>query len=265
MRHAVNLPAIGPLADPSAVVEIAEAAEEHDFDGLFMWDHVLSPVPEVPDVADTWVILSAVAARTKRIRIGPMVTPLPRRRVGKLARETVTLDHLSGGRLILGLGAGGDRHRELSAFGEPSGDPRSRAAILDDGIDVLRQLWRGEVVHHRNSVVVDGVAMRPGPVHPAGIPIWVGAQRLHRSAIERAARAEGVFPLEATEPQIRRLTELVVSTRGSLDGFDIALAAHPKMPLERLASLGATWAMHSFWPGHSPAQVLRFVTQGPPD
>ena len=148
--HAINLPLFGELADPCAAVELAEAAEAAGFDAFFVWDHVLSPVPGSWDVVDPWVVLSAIAVRTSSLRIGTMVTPLPRRRIGKLVRETVTLDRLSDGRLTLGLGAGGDGGREFSAFGEHS-DAHTRAAMLDEGADLLLQLWTGEFVHTRGG------------------------------------------------------------------------------------------------------------------
>ena len=118
MKHAIYLPPFGELADPHGLVEIARATEESGFDGLFLWDHVLSPTPDEFDIADPWVALAAIATATTRIRLGPMCTPPARRRVITLARETVTLDRLSGGRLTLGLALGVDTGRELSAFDE---------------------------------------------------------------------------------------------------------------------------------------------------
>lgn len=136
MRHAIYLPLFGALADPHAVTDIATAAEEAGWDGLFVWDHVLSPSAGEWGIADPWVMLGAAAAVTERIRVGTMVTPLPRRRVAKLARETVTLDRLSRGRLILGLGTGGDVGREYSAFGEGANSKRL-GDILDEGAAML--------------------------------------------------------------------------------------------------------------------------------
>ena len=263
--HAINLPLMGDLAEPAAVVDIAVAAEENGFDGLFVWDHVLSPVSDIPAVADAWLVLAAVAARTGRMRLGPMVTPLPRRRIGKLARETVTLDRLSLGRLTLGLGAGGDRHGEFSRFGEPPGNAQARAVILDEGMDVLVALWSGQEVCHDDRVVVDGVAMTPRPLQQPRIPIWVGARGYHQGAAKRAARFEGIFPLDVTGDEVRRYLDLIADIRGSRDGFDLALAVHQKVRLEDLRRQGATWAMHSFWPGHRPDQVLRFVCRGRPE
>src|SRR3954463_11567148 len=131
VKRAIFLAPFDELVDPTVVAELARSAEERGWDGFFLWDHV-EYRPPVRAVADPWVCLAAIAGATERLRIGPMVTPLSRRRVQKLARETVTLDHLSHGRLTLGVGLGSDRTNELEPFGEVV-DPRERARLLDDG------------------------------------------------------------------------------------------------------------------------------------
>jgi alkanesulfonate monooxygenase SsuD/methylene tetrahydromethanopterin reductase-like flavin-dependent oxidoreductase (luciferase family) len=264
VRNALNLPLFGPLSDPTAVVEIAQCAEEHGWDAVFVWDHVLSPLPEPWDIADPWIVLAAVAASTQRIRIGPMVTPLPRRRLIKLARETVTLDHLSRGRLTLGLGLGGDTGRELSAFGEIT-DVRRRAQGLDEGVDLLVRLWSGERVRHDGFFTVDDVAITPAPVQSPRIPMWFAAKGDAQAPARRAAHFDGLFPFEVDNDQLARMLDTVRTERGNLDDFDIALPMHPGVDLDALRALGATWAMHSFWPGHRPDQVLRFLARGAPE
>src|SRR4029079_18616814 len=94
--------------DPGAVVALAEEAEAAGWDGFFLWDHLLWTAPQPEPVADTWTLLSAIAARTTRMTLGPLITPLPRRRPWTVARQALTVDHLSGGRLVLGVGIGGD-------------------------------------------------------------------------------------------------------------------------------------------------------------
>src|SRR5271154_2859766 len=131
-RRAVYVAPLGELADPRVLAELAVAAEERGWDGFFVWDHIVYRAP-VRAVADPWVALAAVACATSRVRIGPMVTPVPRRRVQKLARETVTLDLLSSGRLTFGVGLGSARNNELEPFGEVV-DPRERARLLDQGL-----------------------------------------------------------------------------------------------------------------------------------
>ncbi len=263
MRHAVNLPLFGELADPGAVIEIGRAADEHGWDGLFVWDHVLSPLPGSWDLADPWVMLAAVAATTTRLRIGPMVTPLVRRRIIKVARETVTLDRLSGGRLTLGLGLGGDAGRELSAFGETV-DAKIRGDQLDEGCESLVRLWAGEEVHHEGWPKIDGVRIAPGPVQQPRIPIWFGTKGTSDRTLRRAARFDGLYPIEVTGDQVRRMLDVIAEVRGGLDGFSLALTSHPGVDLDDLEALGATWAMHAFWPGNRPDQVMRFLVRGPP-
>ena len=264
MLHAVNLPLFGELADPGAVVDIGRAADERGWDGLFVWDHVLSPLPGSWDLADPWIVLAAVATTTTRLRIGPMVTPLVRRRIIKLARETVTLDRLSGGRLILGLGLGGDAGRELSAFGETV-EARARGDQLDSATDVLVRLWAGEEVHHPGRPMVDGVRISPGPRQQPRIPMWFGTKGRSDRTLRRAARYDGLYPIEVNGDEIRRMVEVISKMRGGLDGFSLALSAHPGVDLAELEALGATWVMHAFWPGHRPEQVIRFLAKGPPD
>src|SRR5689334_17019438 len=103
MQYAINLPNFGLYADPHLIAELAHEAEESGWDGFFIWDHInyIRGVPAIVPVADPWILLAAIALRTTRIKISPIVTPLPRRHPWKVAREAVTLDHLSKGRLIL--------------------------------------------------------------------------------------------------------------------------------------------------------------------
>ena len=119
-------------------------AEQAGWDGFFLWDHVIAGVEGVPTL-DVWVALTAMAMTTSRIRLGATVTPLPRRRPWKLARETVTLDHLSNGRLTLGVGLGVPE--EYETFGEDS-DNKVRAAKLDEGLEILTGLWSGKPFEH---------------------------------------------------------------------------------------------------------------------
>src|ERR1700727_1858373 len=115
------------LVEPRLMAELAQLAEARGWDGFFVWDHIRYR-PPVRAVADPWVTLAAIAYATNELRLGPMVTPLSRRRIHKVARETVTLDHLSCGRLTLGVGLGSDRSNELGPFGDET-DPRERARL----------------------------------------------------------------------------------------------------------------------------------------
>jgi alkanesulfonate monooxygenase SsuD/methylene tetrahydromethanopterin reductase-like flavin-dependent oxidoreductase (luciferase family) len=132
-RCAVGVPNVGPFGDPLLLVELAVAAEDHGWDGFFVWDHLLYH-DQRWDVADPVAVIAAVAARTARIRIGILVNVLARRRIGEVARESVTVDLLSGGRLVVGAGLG-SLAAEFTAFGE-SADARQRAARLDESLDL---------------------------------------------------------------------------------------------------------------------------------
>ena len=263
LRHALYLPPFEELADPLVMIDLAVAAEETGWDGLFLWDHVLRPPEEATRIADVWVQLAGVAARTSRIRIGPMVTPVVRRRPQKLAREAVTLDHLSGGRLTLGLGLGVDHSGELSRFGELV-DEKQRGAVLDEGADLLVRLWSGEeVVHRGDAFRADGVTFLPRPLQSPRIPVWLAARGAALKPVRRAARFDGLFPIEVDADGLARMLEVVAAERGSLDGFDVAVLAHPGVDLPALEARGATWAMWSFLPGEPAAEVLEFIQAGP--
>lgn len=243
MRHALFLPPFNALADPHALVELAVAAEEAGWDGFFVWDHVLRPVEESREILDPWIVLAAIATATSRLRIGTMVTPLVRRRVQKLARETVTLDLLSRGRLVLGVGLGVDSGRELSAFGEPV-DARRRGDHTDEAVVALHSLWSGdEVTLVGQHVHVDGVRFLPRPVQQPRIPTWFAARGDSVRPARRAGRhGDGMFPIEVDRSQLGRMLDAVAAERGSLDGFDVAVRDIDR-PAE-LADLGATWVLH---------------------
>src|SRR4051794_41438746 len=158
------------LFDPNVVARLAARAEERGWDGFFVWDHIRYS-PPASAVADPWVTLAAVASATKRLRLGPLVAPLSRRRGHKVARETVTLDALSGGRLVFGVGLGSDNHGELEPFGEVE-DPRERARMLDTGLRRLAAYWGGE--------------FDPPPVQRPRIPVWVAGRWPARRPVRRA-------------------------------------------------------------------------------
>ncbi len=242
MRHALLLPPVGRLSDPATVAEIAATAEHAGWDGVFVWDHVLRPAHELQPIADPWITLAAIAIATTRVRIGPMVTPITRRRPIKLARETISLDHLSDGRLTLGLGLGVDTSRELSGFGEVV-EARIRGRRLDEGADLLVQLWTGEQVDfHGEHFVADAVTVLPRPVQRPRIPVWLAARGSARKPVRRAARFDGLVPIEVDERGLAEMLAVVVEERGTLDGFDVAVRPDGRSEYDAFAELGATWA-----------------------
>jgi alkanesulfonate monooxygenase SsuD/methylene tetrahydromethanopterin reductase-like flavin-dependent oxidoreductase (luciferase family) len=172
MRYAIDLPNFGDYSDPRFLADLARETEVHEWDGFFIWDHILAP--GVTPVADTTVTLAAIALETHRIRFGPMVVPLPRRSPWKVAREAATLDRLSNGRLILGIGAGGDWFGALSAFGL-SVDDVVRAEQLDEGLAILSALMSGEEgAHEGKHYKLKSTRFLPAPMQER-IPIWIAA------------------------------------------------------------------------------------------
>jgi probable F420-dependent oxidoreductase len=182
--------------NPADLIELGTDAERAGFDGFFLWDHIVfSDTGDGPPIADPWQVLAAVATRTSRIRLGTMITPVPRRRPWQLARQTATLDVLSGGRLILGVGIGSPAYGDFGIFHEPTGD-RERAGLLDEGLAVLDGLWTGEPFSYSGQhYTVDRVRFRPRPVQRPRVPVWVGGVLPAARPIARAARWDGMVPI----------------------------------------------------------------------
>jgi hypothetical protein len=168
VRSGLFVPLFDELADPVAVARLAAEAEEAGWDGFFVWDQVRWR-PPVLDVADPWITLAVIATDTTSIRLGPLVTPLARRRPVKVARETATLDHLSLGRLTLGVGLGSDHFAsEYSMTGEEV-DDRRRARMLDESLKILTAAWSGEHVNHKGEhYTVGGMRFLPGRCNDRG-------------------------------------------------------------------------------------------------
>jgi len=259
-RHALYFPPFGALSEPAAVVEIATAAEANGWDGVFLWDHVLRA--DADRVADVWITLAAVATATDRIALGPMVTPLTRRRIATLARQTATLDRLSGGRLVMGIGLGVDSGGELTRFGELV-DPRVRAARLDEAADLLVRAWSGEPVRHRGEhYTVDDVTFLPRPVQDP-VPIWCAARGSARRPVRRAARFQGLFPIEVGVAELEAMLDEVRAVRGSLDGFDVVAHLGTDDDPAIAEVPGVTWVLRSFGV-NAPASEVLATAAAPP-
>jgi alkanesulfonate monooxygenase SsuD/methylene tetrahydromethanopterin reductase-like flavin-dependent oxidoreductase (luciferase family) len=270
MRSGLFLPPFDALADPGVVARLSAEAEEAGWHGVFLWDNLRYEEPVV-DVADPWIMLAAIAMATERVRLGPLVTPLARRRPAKVARETATLDRLSGGRLTLGVGLGSDRFAsEYSMTGEEL-DDRRRAGMLDESLEILTAAWAGEPVHHRGEhFTVDGMRFLPRPVQRPGVPVWVAGYYGKSRPLQRAARYEGFFPLGIDHPE--QLAEIVVglaARRGEAgkdptEPYDIVIALPPGDDPAPYAAAGATWWLVAFpWDAPSVDQVRAVTHEGP--
>jgi alkanesulfonate monooxygenase SsuD/methylene tetrahydromethanopterin reductase-like flavin-dependent oxidoreductase (luciferase family) len=279
LRCAVGVPNVSTFGDPRLLVELAVAAEEAGWDGFFLWDHLLWRDPG-GHVADPTVVISAVAARTERIRFGIMVNLLARRRAAKVARETVTLDVLSGGRLIVGAGLG-SLPAEFTAFGE-NGDPRVRAVRLDESLNLLDALWAGQPVTFRGEyLTATDVTMLPRPVQRPRIPIWCGGRWPNRRPFRRAARWDGVMPIhtgyglgETMPPaELRAVLAYTQEHRTQTGPFDVALegrtdgsaADRGGQLVASYVRAGLTWWVEAlgWWRG-TTAEAMDRVRRGPP-
>jgi len=265
VRHAVYVPPFATFGDVNLLVDLAGEAEQAGWDGFFLWDHLLYQ-DDVPFV-DAWIALAAIAAATDRIRLGPLITPLPRRRPWKVARESVTLDHLSAGRLVLGVGLGIDFWREFAGFSGEAADDPERAALLDDGIEIITRLWSGEPVTFQGSRLgVDGVRFLPKPVQTPRIPVWSAVLWPPRpSPVRRAARCDGVVPFRPdglTPDNVRELRAAIERERASDAPFDVCLHGRPEQAADFEAA-GATWFMMSFFPEEPLAALRSVIGRGP--
>jgi alkanesulfonate monooxygenase SsuD/methylene tetrahydromethanopterin reductase-like flavin-dependent oxidoreductase (luciferase family) len=265
VRSALWLPIFDDLADPRVVAQLAADAEAAGWDGCFVWDQLCWRAP-VRAIADPWITLAAMATATERLRLGPMVTPLPRRRPAKVARETATLDRLSGGRLILGVGIGSDRFAaELSRTGEQL-DDRRRGQMLDESLAVLTAAWSGEPVHHRGEYyTVDDIEFLPRPAHRPGVPVWAAGFPGNAKPIRRAARLDGFFPANLEHPdQLAEAVATITDLRSGLTGpYDIAIGLPIDTDPLPYAAAGATWWLTEFEPG-VPLDTVRGVLRDGP-
>jgi alkanesulfonate monooxygenase SsuD/methylene tetrahydromethanopterin reductase-like flavin-dependent oxidoreductase (luciferase family) len=271
MRSGLFLPLFDALAAPAVVARLAAEAEEAGWDGFFVWDQIRWRAP-VAAVGDTQITLAAVATATERIRFGPMVTPLARRRPVKVARETAALDLLSGGRLTLGVGLGSDHFAgEYSMTGEEL-DDRRRARMLDEGLEILEAAWSGEPVQHRGEhYTVDGMRFEPRPVQRPGVPVWVAGSPGKAGPLRRAARHQGVFPINLEHPEqlAAIVAELGVlrrqSARDAAGPYDVVVGLPPGSDPSPYAAVGATWCLvEPPWEGVSLDVVRGLIRDGPP-
>lgn len=287
MHFGISIPPFADFSDPRLLAETAQEAEAAGWDGFFIWDHIFFD-PTFHPIADPWVSLAAVAMSTQRMRIGTLITPIARRRPWKLARETVSTDRLSNGRLILGVGLGDPVQWEFGFFDE-STDAKVRAQQLDEGLDILTGLWSSQRFQYEGEHYhVKEVIFRPAPVQSPRIPIWVGGWWPNKPPFRRAARWDGVCPVKGSGSMLpdewRELLRYIQKYRtsdapfdavhfGATPGDDQAQASELIQPY---ADAGVTWWVEPVdpwrfgWsyevPWDPQATVLMYerIRQGPP-
>jgi alkanesulfonate monooxygenase SsuD/methylene tetrahydromethanopterin reductase-like flavin-dependent oxidoreductase (luciferase family) len=275
MRYGLFLPNFGPFGDARCMAELAARAEAAGWDGFFIWDHILFSVSDNYPMVDPWVALAAVATATERVRLGALLTPLSRRRPWKVARETVSLDHLSRGRLVFGASLGYPPDADFQLFGE-IWQARERARMLDEGLEVLTRLWSGQEVRFDGERYQIGpVTFRPPSLQQPRIPVWVAGWWPHKRPYRRAARWDGVVPERAdwklpTVSDVAALTSYIATYRQSSDPFDVVVNGHdcwghePEMP--DYVEAGLTWWLERIDPDRafSEREACALIDQGPP-
>lgn len=261
MKHGLHVPNAGAFGSARIIAELATNAEEAGWDGVFVWDHLVRREADV-DVVDPWVALAAAAVVTQRVHLGPLVVPLPRRRPWNVAKAAVSLDHLSGGRIIVGVGSGTPRGPEFPAFHEQS-DLRVRGDMLDEGLEIIRAAWSGEPVHFAGTHYrIDSVRFLPRPVRAAGIPIWAATESVIGRPVRRAARLDGVVPTVIAPADLPQLIDAVGRDRVQQGLFDVVGISREDDP-DSWAAAGATWWLRELAWDRPLAEALAVVGRGP--
>lgn len=270
----MNYGFIIPKGDPRVVADLAREAEEAGWDGAFYWDGIAIGSM---DNYDPWVVMAAMAMRTERVRLGAMLTPPARRRPWKLAREAMTLDRLSGGRLVLPVGLGALDDGGFSKVGEPV-DRKVRAGRLDESLEILTGLWSGEpFAYEGEHYRLEEMTFLPTPAQKPRPPIWPVGAWPSKKSVDRALRYDGLLAYttrgEVLPDDVRAMREYVEENREGGGTFDIVVDGEtPGESPEEAASIvrpfaeaGATWWIESPWtPPNEPDDLRRRIERGPP-
>lgn len=284
MKYGIHIPNFGAFGTAKIIAELAKDAENAGWDGFFIWDHVARPI--IYDLVDPWIALTAVAMATEKIKFGTMVTPLPRRRPQVLARETASLDVLSNGRLILGVGLGSGRPQEWANFDEET-DMKTRAKMTDEALDVLTGLWSGEPFEYDGEhYTVRDSQFLPRPISQPRIPIWIAGYYPNKAPMRRAAKWDGMFILSGENEDkfaaLRETLDYIQSQRESDVPFDVVYLDQTPDELSRESlrataqkaeETGATWCLANIDPRRYSFEwdsewdfdrMHRTILEGPP-
>ena len=278
MRYGFILPG----GDVSTTPEMAAEAEAAGWDGVFIPDSISIDAPNYPPTPtyDPWILLALMATRTKRVVLGPMLAAISRRRPWKLARETVTLDILSRGRMVLpvGLGAAADDAGFYKVGEEMTA--KGRAQLMDECLDILHSAWSGERFSHDGEhYSVQDMQLLPPSVQRPRIPVWVVGAWPRQKSMQRVLHWDGIIPQKTdgsnnpmTPDDIRAIKAYVETNRTLTTPFDITWEGEtPGDDIEKAASLvqpwidaGITWWMEARWNSSGLDEVRERIRQGPP-
>jgi len=280
VHYGLYVPNFGKASYARTLAELARDAEKYGWDGFFLWDHLVDEGSVHRPTVDTYTALSAIAMNTKRIRIGTTVSPLARRSPWLVARETASLDHLSNGRLILGVGLGFIKGQDYETFGEVS-DDCVRAEKLDESLEIITGLWTGKPFsYHGKHYQVKKTVFLPPTKQKPRIPIWVGGFWPHKGPFRRAARWDGVLPLHIPSPikptpnDLRNILAYIRKHRKSTTPFDAAIIgwrtgkdrSKNAKKIRPYIEAGITWWLESLFGSTDSADEMRArIRQGPPE
>ncbi len=276
-KYGLYVPNFGKASHPQTLAQLAKEAEKHGWDGFFLWDHLVEWEKRVP-ISDSFTALAAMAVKTNRIRIGTTLTPLPRLKPWIAARQTATLDQLSDGRLVLGVGLGAKESCDYPRFGE-NADNRVLAQKLDESLEIITGLWTGKPFSHKGMHYKLGkTVFQPTPKQKPRIPIWVGGFWPRKGPFKRAANWDGTIPLVVPEglpkpDDLKQIIAYIKEHRTATAPFDLVnigwtTGTNRARDAEKLAAYqdaGITWWLESlFTKRDSPEGMLKRIQQGPP-
>lgn len=288
MKYGLDITSAGPWGRPDQIAELAALGEECGWDGVFCEDYLCFPPedarPDEPvDTYDVWITLALAAQATSRVTLGTMVTPLPARKPASIASQALTVDHLSGGRLVLAVGLGGDERTNFAALGQTD-TMRERGELLDESLEVITRLWSGESVSFEGRRLrLEGAQLRPRPLARPRIPIWVGGALTKARPRQRALRWDGaclyrIPPADGwedvTPDDVRRLRADAEERADGGDGFVILVGgrerahepnqvASDRRYVAELAEAGADWWQEYVPPRLSYDEARRRIEAGP--
>lgn len=275
MKYGLDLPTGGECGDPHFVVELATLAEEMGWDGVFLEDYIVFQGDSSAPTCDPWIALAAIAGRTERLVLGTKVTPLARRRPWKVAREAATIDQLSGGRMVLGIGLGDTgehvvRDASFSSFGEEL-DTHRRARMLDEALEIVAGLWSGEPFTFRGEhFAVNEVTFLPVPVQRPRIPIWVGGGFPNPGPTRRAARWDGSCLYRVKTHDMQPDDVRALRKAAGDRPYDVSVGGRARIEdqeadrnyVRSLAEAGATW-WSEYVPAATRERMRAAVKRGP--